>query len=79
MKQRKFGFAITTRGVRTNVGRLSSGAITSALTVLAFLSLSARAENCESLAATAIPHWVCNIEVKVKRPVGSPSNPQSGR
>jgi len=31
MKQRKFRFKITTRGVHTNVRRLSSGAITSAL------------------------------------------------
>ena len=49
MKQRKFRFKITTRGVHTNVKRLSSGATTGVLAVLAFSSLSARAEDCESL------------------------------
>jgi len=77
MKQRKFRFKITTRGVHTNVRRLSSGAITSALAVLTFSSLSARAENCESLAALAIPETTINVAASIPAgtfapPTGAP-------
>ena len=77
MKQRKFRFDITTRDLRTNVKRLSSRATTGALAVLAFSSVSAKAENCESLAATAIPHTTITVAASIPAgtfapPTGAP-------
>src|SRR5213079_2694282 len=77
MNQRKFCFQITTRDLRMNVKRLSSSATGGMLAVFAFLSLSARADNCESLAALAIPYTTITVAASIPAgtfapPTGAP-------